>query len=125
MFDFSTILRTLGGSLAGIFMLVSGCLTAVAGTGCTFHMHGSGESGLGYRSESKVFAYHHANEGNKAKATSSTELSQPASDWLFDKNGKPVPPAEEVTTTKSTKTTTETTAETVTPATTPMGVTTK
>ena len=92
MFDFSTILRTLGGSLAGILVLVGGCLTAVAGTGCTFHMYGSGESGLGYRSESKVFAYHKAEEGNKAKASSSTELSQSADEWLFGKKEPDGPP---------------------------------
>lgn len=64
-----------------VMLLLSGCLMNT--TACTFHMHGSGESGLGYRSESKVFAYHHANEGNKAKAMSSTELSEPVTEWLF------------------------------------------
>lgn len=36
MFDFSTILRTLGGSLAGILLTVSGCITGLTATGCAF-----------------------------------------------------------------------------------------
>ncbi len=34
MFDLTTILRALGGSLAGFLMLVGSCLTTVTQTGC-------------------------------------------------------------------------------------------
>lgn len=83
MFDFSHIIRTLGGSVAGILVLVSGCLTTVAGTGCTFNMYGEGKAGVGYSSTSEVYAFHKSAEGNKSKAGSSTELSEPVTRWLF------------------------------------------
>lgn len=62
MFDFSHIIRTLGGSVAGILVLVSGFLTAVAGTGCGptawNAKHVQTEMGtqfeIGYVSESKI-----------------------------------------------------------------------
>lgn len=74
-------------------LLFSGCLAGA--TGCTIYSNGGSEMGLGYRSESKAFIYHQAEEGNKAKASASSELSEPASEWLFNKD-RPQDPSPEV-----------------------------
>lgn len=73
-----------------ITLLFSGCLLT-ASPGCRFYMVGGGEAGLGYRSESKVFAYHQAEEGNTAAADSSTELAEPVINALFDKDEPETP----------------------------------
>lgn len=64
--------------LALLLAGVSGCLM-----GCTFNMYGEGKAGVGYSSTSEVYAFHKSAEGNKSKAGSSTELSEPVTRWLF------------------------------------------
>lgn len=82
MFDFSAFIRTLGGSLAGILVLVSGCLTSVAGTGCTSTINGRGERVWGYRSSTEIYRRTEAiPTAPGATATEELEVNQGLLDW--------------------------------------------